>query len=53
MKTTKNSFTTPRRSLETQSVLTGEAVPVLGKGIVTVDTDSSAIDGSASSRRAS
>lgn len=28
----------PQKKLETQSVLTGEAVPVLGKGIVTVDT---------------
>ncbi len=30
----------PQKKLETQSVLTGEAVPVLGKGIITVDTDS-------------
>jgi hypothetical protein len=28
----------PQKKLETQSVLTGEAVPVLGKGIITVDT---------------
>lgn len=34
----------PQKKLETQSVLTGEAVPVLGKGIVTLDKDS-AIDG--------
>jgi len=37
----------PQKKLETQSVLTGEAVPVLGKGIVTLDKDS-AIDGSVS-----
>jgi hypothetical protein len=35
----------PQKKLETQSVLTGEAVPVLGKGIVTLDS-ASAIDGS-------
>ena len=34
----------PQKKLETQSVLTGEAVPVLGKGIVTLDK-ASAIDG--------
>lgn len=34
----------PQKKLETQSVLTGEAVPVLGKGIITLDKDS-AIDG--------
>jgi len=33
----------PQKKLETQSVLTGEAVPVLGKGIVTLDN--SAYDG--------
>jgi hypothetical protein len=37
----------PQKKLETQSVLTGEAVPVLGKGIITLDKDS-AIDGSVS-----
>lgn len=36
----------PQKKLETQSVLTGEAVPVLGKGIVTLDN--SAYDGSPS-----
>ena len=35
----------PQKKLETQSVLTGEAVPVLGKGIVTLDKDT-AFDGS-------
>jgi len=35
----------PQKKLENQSVLTGEAVPVLGKGIVTLDA-ASAIDGS-------
>jgi hypothetical protein len=30
----------PQKKLEVQAVLTGEAVPVLGKGIVTVDSDS-------------
>ena len=35
----------PQKKLETQSVLEGEAVPVLGKGIVTLDS-ASAIDGS-------
>jgi hypothetical protein len=34
----------PQKKLETQSVLTGEAVPVLGKGIITVDS-SSVLDG--------
>jgi hypothetical protein len=34
----------PQKKLETQSVLTGEAVPVLGKGIVTVDS-ASVLDG--------
>jgi hypothetical protein len=34
----------PQKKLETQSVLTGEAVPVLGKGIVTLDK-ALAIDG--------
>lgn len=34
----------PQKKLETQSVLTGEAVPILGKGIITLDKDS-AIDG--------
>jgi len=29
----------PQKKLETQSVLTGEAVPVLGKGIITLDKD--------------
>jgi len=37
----------PQKKLETQSVLTGEAVPILGKGIITLDKDS-AIDGSVS-----
>ena len=36
----------PQKKLETQSVLTGEAVPVLGKGIVTLDN--SAYDGAPS-----
>ncbi|MBN86865.1 MAG: hypothetical protein CL885_05010, partial [Dehalococcoidia bacterium] len=36
----------PQKKLEVQAVLTGEAVPVLGKGIITVDSDS-VIDGSA------
>jgi len=36
----------PQKKLETQSVLSGEAVPVLGKGIITVDT-ASVIDGTA------
>ena len=35
----------PQKKLETQSVLTGEAVPILGKGIVTLDKDT-AFDGS-------
>ena len=35
----------PQKKLETQSVLTGEAVPVLGKGIVTLDK-ALAFDGS-------
>ena len=35
----------PQKKLETQSVLTGEAVPVLGKGIITLDKDT-AFDGS-------
>lgn len=35
----------PQKKLEVQAVLTGEAVPVLGKGIVTLDADS-AIAGS-------
>jgi len=35
----------PQKKLETQSVLEGEAVPVLGKGIVTLDS-ASAIQGS-------
>lgn len=30
----------PQKKLEVQAVLTGEAVPVLGKGIVTLDADS-------------
>ena len=30
----------PQKKLETQSVLTGEAVPILGKGIITLDADS-------------
>ena len=34
----------PQKKLETQSVLTGEAVPVLGKGIITV-ASSSVLDG--------
>lgn len=34
----------PQKKLETQSVLTGEAVPVLGKGIITVDS-ASVLDG--------
>jgi len=34
----------PQKKLETQSVLTGEAVPILGKGIITLDKDL-AIDG--------
>jgi hypothetical protein len=37
----------PQKKLETQSVLSGEAVPVLGKGIVTLDS-ASAVDGSPS-----
>lgn len=36
----------PQKKLETQSVLSGEAVPVLGKGIVTLDNN--AYDGSPS-----
>jgi hypothetical protein len=35
----------PQKKLEVQAVLTGEAVPVLGKGIVTLDKDT-AFDGS-------
>jgi hypothetical protein len=35
----------PQKKLEVQAVLTGEAVPVLGKGIVTLDA-ATAIDGS-------
>ena len=34
----------PQKKLETQSVLSGEAVPVLGKGIITVDI-ASTLDG--------
>lgn len=34
----------PQKKLETQSVLSGEAVPVLGKGIITLD-DATVIDG--------
>ena len=30
----------PQKKLEVQAVLTGEAVPVLGKGVITVDNDS-------------
>lgn len=35
----------PQKKLETQSVLSGEAVPVLGKGIVTVDSATVLEDG--------
>ena len=35
----------PQKKLEVQAVLTGEAVPVLGKGIVTLDS-ATAVDGS-------
>jgi hypothetical protein len=37
----------PQKKLETQSVLSGEAVPVLGKGIVTLDS-AAAVDGTPS-----
>ena len=33
----------PQKKLEVQAVLTGEAVPVLGKGIVTLDADSAIV----------
>ena len=33
----------PQKKLEVQAVLTGEAVPVLGKGIVTLDSDSAIV----------
>jgi len=35
----------PQKKLEVQAVLTGEAVPILGKGIVTLDS-ATAVDGS-------
>lgn len=35
----------PQKKLETQSVLTGEAVPILGKGIITLDADSAIAGG--------
>lgn len=38
----------PQKKLETQSVLSGEAVPVLGKGIITVDSATVLEDAAAS-----